>query len=290
MQIPAIRVHQWLSDWDSYEFDKASRQRQPQPYFYICSMSAGLLKRLSVVRRREAKGPRVADIGIQRGHVKQRSDMIRQFVKAGYPWASLNKRQQKQKRFRKLRKPGWLPTAVVVNLVTANTERDGISAAPQDLVTVDCIDGDLAQFILPEGSEDASWQPTADRLPPIEIIDGQHRLFAFSEDDDLDGVFELPVVVFVDLDISWQAYLFWSINISPKRINPSMGYDLYPLLRTTDWLEHVEGPMAYRETRAQELTEVLWRHPESPWLQRIGMLGRGEREGDTGSLRPIANV
>ena len=53
-----------------------------------------------------------------------------------------------------------------------------------------------------------------------------------------------------------------------------MAYDLYPLLRTADWLEHVEGPMTYRETRAQELTEALWSHSESPWRLRIGMLGR----------------
>ena len=53
-----------------------------------------------------------------------------------------------------------------------------------------------------------------------------------------------------------------------------MAYDLYPLLRTTEWLERVEGPITYRETRAQELTEALWSHSESPWLKRIGMLGR----------------
>ena len=274
MQIPAIRVRQWLSAWDDYEFDSASRQRKPLPYFFVCSMPAPLLKRLSGVRRREASGPREADTGIQRVHDEQRSDLIRRFVEAGYPWASLNKRQQKQEQFQKLKKPGWLPTAVVANLVSADTERNGIKAAPQDLITIDCEDSDLAHLILPVGSEDASWRPTADNLHPIEIIDGQHRLHAFSDNDDLDGKFDLPVVVFVDLDISWQAYLFWSINITPKKIDASLAYDLYPLLRTAAWLEHVEGPMAYRETRAQELTEALWSHPESPWHGRIGMLRR----------------
>ena len=97
---------------------------------------------------------------------------------------------------------------------------------------------------------------------------------AFARDGEVDGHFELPVVLFYDLDISWQAYIFWSINVTPTRISPSMAYDLYPLLRTADWLEQVEGPMTYRETRAQELTEALWNHPESPWEKRIGMLGR----------------
>ena len=272
MRIPAIRVRQWLEAWDSYEFDEASRQRKPAPYFYVCSMSAPLLRRLSEVRRREASGPRVADIGIQRGHDKKRSKEIWDFVKAGYPWATLNTKDQE--RFPKLRKPGWLPTAVVVNLVRATTERNGVRAAPKDLVNIDSAGSDLVYLILPDGSEHASWAPTADNLAPFEVIDGQHRLYAFPDDEDLDGDFELPVVVFDDLDISWQAYLFWSINVTPKRINPSMAYDLYPLLRTADWLERVEGPKAYRETRAQQLTEMLWSHPDSPWHERIGMLGR----------------
>jgi len=50
------------------------------------------------------------------------------------------------------------------------------------------------------------------------VIDGQHRLCAFEEE--LNGEFEVPVVALQGLDIGWQAYLFSSINISPKRINP----------------------------------------------------------------------
>ena len=272
MRIPAIRVRQWLSDWDRYTFDEASRQRKPQPYFYVCSMSAPLLRRLSGVNRREAQGPRAEDLGIQRGRDKNRSIEIGRFIKAGYPWASLNANQQN--RFLNLRKPGWLPTAIVANLVSTETERYGVKAESRDLITIDDVGNDIVQLILPDGSHETSWQPTEQRLDPIEIIDGQHRLYAFSKDEELDGDFELPVVLFEDLDVGWQAYLFWSINVTPKRINPSMAYDLYPLLRTTDWLEHVEGPITYRETRAQELTEALWSHPDSPWRERIGMLGR----------------
>jgi hypothetical protein len=110
------------------------------------------------------------------------------------------------------------------------------------------------------------------------VIDGQHRLWAF-EEDSLDGEFELPVVAYHGLDVSWQAYLFWTINIKPKRINSSLAFDLYPLLRTEDWLERAEGLSVYRETRAQELTEALWAHPDSPWYHRINMLGEsGLRE------------
>jgi hypothetical protein len=40
-----------------------------------------------------------------------------------------------------------------------------------------------------------------------------------------------------------------------------------------------EGHPIYRETRAQELTEALWSHPESPWFQRINMLGESGGRG-----------
>ena len=272
MRIPAIRVGQWLREWDSYDFDESSRQRKPQPHFYICSMSAPLLRRLSGVRRREASGPRVADEGVQRRHDEIRSKKISRFIKAGYPWADLNTEQQR--RFPKLRKPGWLPTAIVANLVGPTTARSGFRADPRDLITIESIGNELVHLILPEGSQEVSWEPGKNSLEPIEIIDGQHRLYAFSENEEINGTFEFPVVLFEDLDISWQAYLFWTINVTPQRINPSMAYDLYPLLRTADWLEHAEGPMTYRETRAQELTEALWSHPKSPWINRIGMLGR----------------
>jgi hypothetical protein len=102
------------------------------------------------------------------------------------------------------------------------------------------------------------------------VIDGQHRLWAF---EDGDAEFELPVVAFNGLDISWQAYLFWTINIKPKRINPSLAFDLYPLLRAEEWLDRAEGHAVYRETRSQELTEALWSHKDSPWYDRINMLG-----------------
>ena len=272
MRIPAIRVRQWLSEWEDFEYSELSLQRKPPQHFYLCSMQATLLRRLAGVQRREPSGPRAADLGIQRGHDRERSMEIGRYVRAGYPWASLNTNQQSQ--FPELRKPGWLSTAIVGNLVSAETRRYGVQADPQDIIAIDAIGEDIAHLILPEGAEQPSWSRSDEGLNPIEIIDGQHRLFAFSEDQEVDGHFDFPVVLFEDLDVSWQAYLFWTINIRPKRINPSMAYDLYPLLRTTEWLERVEGPITYRETRAQELTEALWGHPESPWLQRIGMLGR----------------
>lgn len=280
MRIRALTVSQWLGEWDTYQFRETARQRKPAPFFYLGSFPVRVLRRLSNIPRRgrptdsgrqEAVGPRAEDIGIQRGFEEGRATDIRNFIKGGYPWATL--RRSEQEKFPELQKPGWLPTALVVNIVTSTTERHGVTPDPRDLIQIHDAGVGSVELVLPEDADSANWRPQG-LIYPLEVIDGQHRLLAFDEDESLDGQFELPVVLFHDLDISWQAYLFWTINISPKRIGPSLAYDLYPLLRTEDWLDPIPGPLAYRETRAQELTEALWSNPESPWFERIGMLGR----------------
>ena len=146
----------------------------------------------------------------------------------------------------------------------------------------------MHHIVLPCGLESGDWEFKT--IPPIEVIDGQHRLWAF-DDTALNGSFDLPVVAFVGLDLSWQAYLFYTINIKPKKINPSLAFDLYPLLRAETWLEKLEGPKVYRETRAQEIVDILWSHSESPWYRRINMLGepghRGLKVTQAGWIRSL---
>ena len=57
-----------------------------------------------------------------------------------------------------------------------------------------------------------------------------------------------------------------------------MAFDLYPLLRQEEWLNKFAGHSIYRETRCQELVEGLWSHPESPWHERINMLGETSQQ------------
>lgn len=173
-----------------------------------------------------------------------------------------------------LRKPGWLPTAIIVNILAEGDERDNGTIAKKDMITIS-EDGQFASIHLPKSFSGAGWEP--DSIFPLEVIDGQHRLWAF-EDFDPGNTFQLPVVAFHGLDRSWQAYLFWSVNITPKRINRSLAFDLYPLLRKQDWLDKFAGHSIYRETRCQELVEALWSHPESPWHERINMLGETSQQ------------
>lgn len=274
--IPALQVRQWLDTWDDLKYDPAQNRRKPEPHFYLAAMPASVLRALSGIQRRKARrgAPRGQELGIQRRHDVERSKEIKEYVRNGFPWSQLSDQRRESGDYDDLRKPGWLPTAIVVNILAPGDQRQGESVARQDLVSVKAT-SNLCELVLPRGFAPGKWEPT--RIPPLEVIDGQHRLWAFDPKTETD--FELPVVAFVGLDVSWQAYLFYSINITPKKINRSLAYDLYPLLRSEDWLDRFEGTPVYRETRSQELTEALWAYPNSPWHSRINMLGeRGRNE------------
>lgn len=271
--IPALKVNQWLAEWDRITFDDEQHKAKPKEHFYIFSVKASLLRSLSKIQHRQADpNTRKDEIGIQRKHDKKRSDEIREYIKFGYPWSSLTPANKKDPEFADMQKPGWIPTAIVINILGKNDERRGHKVASHDLITIEDING-ISKINLPDSMKADGWEPSD--LPPIEVIDGQHRLWAFDKEDDFD--FEVPVVAFHELDISWQAYLFWVINIKPKKIDASLAFDMYPLLRDQDWLEKGEKHIIYREARAQELVEILWSYPESPWHKRIEMLG-GKRE------------
>ena len=278
MKINALKVHQWLPSWEGVQFDPKAQQAKPNKYFYLCSIKAGHLKALTGVYQRSTRGgrPRVKDPNVQRGHEEDRSQMIREFVQYGFPWCEMGDAKRKLPGAEDLLKPGWLPTGIVVNILPPRAVRNGVTIPDTDLVRVED-NGQTASLHLPKRFTGSKWEP--EKVFPLEVIDGQHRLWAFDDYDPGDN-FDLPVVAFLGLDHGWQAYLFWSVNITPKRINRSLAFDLYPLLRQQSWLDKFTGHSIYRETRCQELVESLWSHPESPWYQRINMLGekRTQRE------------
>jgi len=263
IQIPALRLTQWLEAWDSYRFDPDIQRRKPEPHMYMFSMPAGKLCEYSDVYRRE-RSTEDAE-GIQRERDVSRTERIRRYINAGYPFGDLKPVLQETHAY--LKNPGWLPTAMVVNLLTENDQRKGKKIKREHVAR---LIEDRGQIRIQLPDQDSLAQ---DDLRPFEVVDGQHRLWAFSRDVNLSD-FEVPVVAFQGLDVAWQAYLFWSINITPVRINPSHAFDLYPLLRTQDWLEDTGEIAVYREARAQEITEGIYRHPSSPWHNRISMLQR----------------
>ncbi len=274
MKVPALKVTQWLKLWDEVKYDSARFRGKPSEHFYLFSLKAKDLRLLSGIYPRSTEGRTRSsdDLGIQRRHDAKRSVEINEFVQWGHPWCDLSKQQRQSSEYDDLKKPGWLPTAIVINILTQNDSRAGKGVSSGDLIQVSSNkQGTL--ITLPSGFPAKDWRPSG--IAPIEVIDGQHRLWAFDQSI-IDGDFELPVVAFHGLDISWQAYLFYTINIKPKRINASLAFDLYPLLRSEDWLEKFEGPIVYRETRAQELVDLLYSHTDSPWSKRINMLGESK--------------
>jgi DGQHR domain-containing protein len=277
--VHAIKVHQWLSAWDDVEYDAQQFRKKPSGEFYMFSLPASQLRSLCGIYRRSTGGTaaRSRDLGIQRRHDTARSEEIGEFVRHGFPWSALSKQRRESHDYDDLKKPGWLPTAIVVNILEPEDDRQGLTLHRNDALKIKAVDDSLASIELPSTYTSKSWKPSG--APPIEVIDGQHRLWAF--EDGVADDYELPVVAFHGLDVSWQAYLFYTINIKPKKINTSLAFDLYPLLRTEDWLERFEGTSIYRETRAQELTEALWSFPDSPWHDRIDMLGDRGRQGVT---------
>lgn len=270
-EVPALKVNQWLPGWSKINFNPEEHRSEPPHHFYLFSLPARELRSLAGVVRRSTEGvqSRTDDLGIQRQHDPERSLEINRFVEFGYPWSTLSEAKRKSAEFNDLRKPGWLPTAVVINILRPGDLRAGFAVSASDAVIVED-QGAAGRVQLPYENWSPSWRPSA--TAPFQVIDGQHRLWAFDENSEFDN-FELPVVAFVGLDVSWQAYLFWTINIKPQRINPSLAFDLYPLLRSEDWLEREDNHLVYRETRAQELTEILWSHPDSAWYDKINMLG-----------------
>ncbi|MFG6529479.1 MULTISPECIES: DGQHR domain-containing protein [unclassified Sulfitobacter] len=260
--INALKFTQWLDIWDGFEYSTNPPDRKPKPSMFIFSMNASTLRSYSDVYKRERNS--VDAEGIQRKRDEKRTERIQEFVQYGYPYGDLKENQRTLDKVA-LRKPGWLPTAIVVNILEPGDVRRGKQASQGLTAQVQENSGQY-QIQLPDLG-----QFSQDDVRPFEVIDGQHRLWAFEEQ--LDGDYELPVVAFHGLDIAWQAYLFWSINVSPKRINPSHAFDLYPLLRNQAWLEQTGDLTVYREARAQEITEWLYKHPDSVWKNRINMLG-----------------
>lgn len=269
--VPAVEVKQWMPSWDQIKFDPKAFQGQPPKSFCMFSMKASHLKALTGVYRRTVKSgkPRAMDQNIQRGHEVGRSEVIREYIKYGFPWCEMSEAKRNTSGARDLLKPGWIPTAILVNILSDSSIRNGVKLSKKDKMSLKKT-GDRLEVLLPENFSGGTWSPES--IFPIEVIDGQHRLWAF-EGFDPGEDYELPVIAFFDLDRSWQAYLFWSVNITPKKINRSLAFDLYPLLRQEDWLDRFTGHSIYRETRAQELVEALWGNSQSPWFKRINMLG-----------------
>lgn len=171
-EINAIKVRQWLPEWEKVAFEPQENRRRPEDYFYLFSMAASHLKALCGIYRRITKAgeKRSSDLGIQRRHEPECSSEIHEYVKYGFPWSNLSAAKRKSGEYDDLRKPGWLPTAIVINILRSNDKRNGVGVDKKDLITVE--DTKNAQIVikLPDHFSGPDWKPV--QIPPAEIIDG----------------------------------------------------------------------------------------------------------------------
>jgi len=110
--IHAIRFKQWLPEWDLFDFDPVQHRRKPDEHILLFSMPAVQLRALSGVYRRTRD--REGGEGLQRLHDPKRSAAIRDFVRFGHPYSGLPIAARDDSSAA-MRKPGWLPTAIVVS-------------------------------------------------------------------------------------------------------------------------------------------------------------------------------
>lgn len=91
------------------------------------------------------------------------------------------------------------------------------------------------------------------------VLDGQHRLAGL---EGFAGTFDVNVSIFVDCDIADQANIFSTVNLAQTKVNRSLAYDLYDLMKT-------RSP----QKTCHNIAVTLDRDKKSPFFKMIKRLG-----------------
>lgn len=100
------------------------------------------------------------------------------------------------------------------------------------------------------------------------VIDGQHRIAAFMDDDHNwcfdygDADFDINVSLFIGADVSEQANIFATVNLAQTKVNKSLVYDLTELANTSS---------PYKT--CHNVAVALDDEPTSPLYKRVKRLG-----------------
>jgi DGQHR domain-containing protein len=100
------------------------------------------------------------------------------------------------------------------------------------------------------------------------VLDGQHRIAGLEGYGD--GVFQVLVTIFVDIDIEEQALIFATINLEQTKVNKSLVYDLYEYAKQ-------RSP----QKTAHNIAVLLDREIGSPLRGKIKILGTARDRGET---------
>lgn len=105
-----------------------------------------------------------------------------------------------------------------------------------------------------------------------EVIDGQHRLKGILKSSFSDR-FELPIILMFNLTEEEKAYVFSIINSKQTKVSMSLIYDLFALSKH-------RSP----QKTAHEIARALNKNPESPFYNRLKMLGKKEEDQEFATL------
>ncbi|MCA9039200.1 MAG: DGQHR domain-containing protein [Planctomycetaceae bacterium] len=214
------------------------RVRQPIGDFFITSIPAKQLVKISYsdVRRLVSEQRDVEQyLGIQRPVSPKRINDIRKYIQGS---------------------DATFPTAIIVavdekcaSLVEQNSGVGLLTLKPYQAEE----DSD---------EEDIPWAKIA------KVLDGQHRIAAFMDENDSfnysfeKGEFDLNLSIFIGADISEQANIFATVNLAQTKVNKSLVYDLTELAKT-------RSP----QKTCHNVAVMLDGEPSSPLYQRIKRLG-----------------
>jgi len=205
----------------------AIRINQPLGEFYITKIKAKDLLQISTssVLRYDKDGNLK---GNQRPLKPERLKMIANFIKS---------------------EEMCFPSSIIV---AANVDEKGLIEDDGKRWKIEHIENDFYTLIIPD-----------EKIITSLIIDGQHRLNAFSLVKDYQDI-ELVCSIFFDLPSPYQAYLFATINGNQKRVDKSLSLELFGY-SVEEETQNTWSP----EKLAVYLTRKFNFKKESPLYQRI---------------------
>jgi len=124
----------------------------------------------------------------------------------------------------------------------------------------------LSNFLEPERFEEKILY-----IQIARVLDGQHRIEGLREFSGEN--FEVNVVIFVDIDIEDQAYLFSTVNLNQTKVNRSLVYDLFELAKT-------RSP----QKTCHNIAVALDQNERSPFFHRIKRLGSATKGRTTETI------
>jgi DGQHR domain-containing protein len=207
--------------------------------FYIASMNAQDLVSISYADvRRLVTDERDLEryLGIQRPVSKKRIIQIKKYLESN---------------------DATFPTSVIIAIDEKCAEFSGN------------VNDQVGELILKPFASDQDDQESIPFNRIAKVIDGQHRIAAFMDENDNwnfefngDARFEINVSIFIGADVSEQANIFATVNLAQTKVNRSLVYDLTELAKS---------PSPFKT--CHNVAVALDAESSSPLYKRIKRLG-----------------